>query len=194
MDSPTEAGDQVTTMVVLKDLVDRAQQCDRSVLPQLRENLDNKPRLWQEYGDLAHQAQLLWLSQLAGKDVFLEESVRRKLDELRAQLAGTEPSPLEKLLVERILACWLQVHYADCLYVQARGPESTPAVRQELMKRQDSSQKRYLASIKQLALLRKLVRPALSPYELATRAVQEGAPTRAPRTSRIPGPDLAIVN
>lgn len=104
----------------------------------------------------------MWLDLVAGPDLLVAESVRCKLDEMKAELGGPSPGPLEVLLVERVLACWLQAHYADASYAQARGPGSTAAVRTELMKRQESAQRRYLASLKQLAVVRKLqvgVRP-----------------------------------
>jgi hypothetical protein len=100
----------------LQELVRRAQQGDRSVLPELREALDANPKLWQSYGDLALQAQAIWLDLIAGKDLALQECVLRKLEAMRADLAGPAPTPLEKLLVERVAACWLQTMYADALY------------------------------------------------------------------------------
>ena len=177
----------------LAELVQRAQQGDVTALPLLREALEADPSLWQAYGDLAAQAQEAWLQLLAGTDYLLAESVRLKLAALRQELGAEGASPLEKLLVERIVACWLQTHYADALYAQAKGPQSTASVRQELMKRQESSQRRYLAAIKQLALVRKLLRPALSPLQLALGAVGEERATPKRQTT-VAAPRLAGVN
>ena len=93
----------------------------------------------------------------------MRETVLRKLHDLRAELLANSSSPLERLLVKRIVACWLQTHYADALYAQARCEEATPAVRKELLQRQESSHRRYLTSIKQLALVRRLLVPAQMP-------------------------------
>ena len=177
----------------LAELVQRAQQGDLTVLPLLREALEGDPALWQEYGDLAAQAQEAWLQLLAGTDYLLAESVRLKLGALRQELSAEGASPLEKLLIERVVACWLQTCYSDSVYAQAKGPASTPSVRQELMKRQDSSQRRYLAAIKQLALVRKLLRPALSPLQLALGAVGEERATPKRQTT-VASPRLAGVN
>lgn len=149
----------------LRELISRAQAGDRSVLPDLRQALAADSSLWTLYGDLAAQAQASWLNMLAGRDLYLYEAVRHKLEELRAELAGPNPSPLERLLVERIVACWLQLHYADALFAQA-SPQATSAVRQELMRRQESAQRRYLAGIKQLALVRKLLAPRPSALDI----------------------------
>ena len=177
----------------LAELVQRAQQGDLSVLPLLRDALEADPSVWQEYGDLAAQAQEAWLQLLAGTDYLLAESVRLKLGALRQELSAEGASPLEKLLIERVVACWLQTCYSDSVYAQAKGPASTPSVRQELMKRQDSSQRRYLAAIKQLALVRKLLRPALSPLQLALGAVGEERATPKRQTT-VAAPRLAGVN
>jgi hypothetical protein len=40
-------------------------------------------------------------------------SLQKRLAQLQAELEGPEATPLERLLVERVLLCWLQVHHAD---------------------------------------------------------------------------------
>jgi hypothetical protein len=162
----------------LKELVRRAQEGDTSILPELRQFLDLNPSVWQVGGDLAVQAQGAWLRLLAPKDLLFRESVERKMDALRAELAGPSSSPLEGLLIERVVACWMQTLYADTAYAQLHGKQTTPAVRQELMRRQESSQRRYLAAIGRLAAVRKLLKPAPSILELMTRRVDEGTPAR----------------
>ena len=154
----TETPDEIDVPVVagLADLVARARQGDREVLPALRAYLDDHPEVWRVVGDLAVQAREIWLDLVAGSDMLLAESIRKKMDDMRLELAGPSPTPLESLLVERILVTWLQVSHADAMAGQARGPGATAAVRQELAKRQESAQRRYLASVKQLAVVRRL--------------------------------------
>ena len=108
-------------------------------------------------GDLALMAQHTWLDLLSDTDLFLRETVERKLGEMRIELAGADPSPLEKLLVERVVACWLQINHTDTIF--AGNQSSSESVRKELLKRQESAQHRYVYAIKQLAQLRKLVAP-----------------------------------
>jgi hypothetical protein len=182
MPQTTPLAEPVTqAMEELQELARRTQQGDRSVLPELRRALDRHPEVWQAYGDLAAQAQAAWLDLLSGPDMLLQESVERKLAALRADLAGPEPSPLERLLVERVVACWLQTMYADALYAQAREPQATPSVLRELMRRQESAQRRYLAAIRQLAVVRKLLRPALSPLQMVMSPVTEAPAGRRAR-------------
>ena len=167
----TEAPKQDEVLERLQRLVQRAEQGDESVLPELRAALDANAWVWERYGDLSQQSQAAWLQLIAGKNLLLLESARRKAAQLRTELAGPEPSPLEWLLVERIVACWLQVHYSDAAYAQMKG--GGPAQHAVSLRRQDSAQRRYLQAVKALATLRKLLRPGLSPVDLALRPVPE---------------------
>ena len=156
----------------LRQLVQRAEQGDETVLPELRAALDVNPWVWQRYGDLAKQSQAAWLQLVAGRNLLLLESARRKAEQLRAELAGPAPSPLERLLIERIVSCWLQTNYADSAYAQL--PKGTnPAQHTAALQRQNSAQQRYLQAVKALATVRKLLRPGLSPVDLAMRPVPE---------------------
>jgi hypothetical protein len=155
----------------LQRLVERAEQGDETVLGELRAALDVNPWVWERYGDLAQQSQGAWLQLVAGRNLLLLESARRKAEQLRAELAGPAPSPLERLLIERIVATWLQVHYSDASYAQLKG--TNPAQHAAALQRQNSAQQRYLQAVKALATVRKLLRPGLSPVDLALRPVPE---------------------
>jgi hypothetical protein len=155
----------------LQRLVQRAEQGDESVLGELRAALDVNPWVWERYGDLAQQSQGAWLQLVAGNNLLLLESARRKAEQLRGELAGPAPSPLERLLIERIVATWLQVHYSDASYAQLKG--TNPAQHTAALQRQNSAQQRYLQAVKALATVRKLLRPGLSPVDLAMRPVPE---------------------
>jgi hypothetical protein len=74
---------------------------------------------------------------------------------MREELAGPEPSPLERLPAERIGTCWLQLAYADLVYSQNLD-EMTMAQSDWHQRRLDRLHRRYLSSIKTLAQIRKL--------------------------------------
>jgi hypothetical protein len=151
----------------IQDILDRAQQGDHTVLPELEHLLDNQPEIWRRCGDLAGQVQAAWIKVVAGENALLEQSLRRQLDEMRCDLEGGTASPLEKLLVGRVVACWLHTQQADAAAAQARS--SDLRLHAFLLKRQESAQKRLLQATQRLAQVRKLLRPALSPFELAMR-------------------------
>ena len=178
----------------LEELVGRAMRGDREVLPALRDALDRYPALAKQAGDLAARAEDAWLDLLAGQDLFTAEAVRRQLAALRAELAGPQPSPLERLVVDRIAACFLQLQYADVTYAQARDPGASVAALREMQRRQEGAERRYQAALRQLAVIRKLLRPALSPLQLALGPVGEDAAVPKARATRVTAPQLAEVN
>ena len=143
-------------------LVKRANAGDRRALPALRKAFDELPGLWEENGDLARHAEAAWLSAVARKDEVFKEGLARKLKAMRRELNGPAPSPLERLLVARIVANWLTLQYAEALYAQRMKDGNLPLdVSTHQQERIDRSQRRYLAAIRALAHLRRLQVPAL---------------------------------
>jgi hypothetical protein len=143
----------------IRMLLERARQGDSEVLPRLREELVGHPEIWQSYGDLAAHAQALWIGLSAGSDLALREALTLKAEAMRNELAGPIPSPMERLLVDRIVADWLQLQYADAAVAQAVNVSLREAA--FVQKRQDAVHRRYLQAIGALATLRKLL-PAAS--------------------------------
>lgn len=86
----------------LLELARRAQRGDETAMPKVKELLDFGPELVSAYGGLARQAEWELICATAGKDLLLREAVWRKLKEMRKELAGSSPSPLERLLAERV--------------------------------------------------------------------------------------------
>jgi hypothetical protein len=187
----TEAPKQDEVLERLQRLVERAERGDESVLGELRAALDVNPWVWERYGDLAKQSQAAWLQLVAGRNLLLHESARRKAEQLRAELAGPAPSPLERLLIERIVATWLQVHYSDASYAQLKG--TNPAQHTAALQRQNSAQQRYLQAVKALATVRKLLRPGPAPVEIATRLGSQERVT-AGRRDLSPAQGVAVEN
>lgn len=74
-------------------------------------------------------------------------------------MGGPNPAPLERLLAECVVACWLHLHHLETIYA---GKESMSLELGSYYQRSiTSAQKRYLAAIKTLALVRKLAVPVL---------------------------------
>lgn len=175
-------------------LIHRAQKGDRSALPALRRVLDADPELWRRYGDLAGHAKTAWLDLLAGPDLALREAAGRKVAELEEELAGPDPSPLERVLAQRAAACWVQVNHADAVYAQAIGSGVPEAGLRELLARQESAHRKLLSAVKQLAVVRKLVKPGLSAWQVAMGSVANDRPASPPSRVAVPAPRLAMAN
>jgi hypothetical protein len=140
-------------------LTDRAQKGDKTALPALRELLKEPAYVNALGGDLAKQAQLTLINKFSGQNLLYKESLTRKLELMRDELAGNSPTPLDRLLVERIVTCWLHLHHLEVIYA---GKESMSLELGSYYQRSISSaQKRYLAAIKTLALVRKMAIPVL---------------------------------
>ena len=148
------------------DLVARARQGDEEVLPRLRAFLDAHPAAWRQCGDLARHALDAWITLVAGPDLVARESFARKAAELTAELAGPDPTPVEKLLVERVVACWLQLHHADAAGAHAGDLSLRQAAFAQ--KRQDAAHRRYMTALAALATLRRLVPAGVAPAGLPT--------------------------
>lgn len=153
----------------VKQLVQRAEAGDTSVLPELRRLLTEVPELWQQYGDLALHAEKTWIRLAAGPNAMLQECLERKLAELQQELGRDEAPPLEQILIRRIAASWLQTEYLDAHAGQMQARGSGPALLKLASVQLSGAQQRLLQAIKGLALVRKLLRPAPAPVEIARR-------------------------
>jgi hypothetical protein len=177
----------------LQRLVRQAEDGDREALPALRAALDACPEAWRTYcGDLAALAEAAWLKLIAGDNLMLLETVRRQLAEVRAELAGPDPRPLEKILVDRAVACWLQVQYADIAYPQLQG--SSLAYCGAAERRQNAANGRFLAAVKALAVVRRLLRVTPAPVEVARGLDKTSRPGAAGRRRTAPAAGAAVLN
>ena len=70
---------------------------------------------------LAQHTRLTIIRAISAGDRLLEDSLVRKADELQAQLAGEQPTALERLAVERVVASWLQLQQAELLAARSVG-------------------------------------------------------------------------
>jgi hypothetical protein len=143
----------------LRRLIDRAHAGDESTRPALRKLLDDPAFVDRLGGDLARQAEWSLVDAVAGKDVAFKEALTRKLELLRAELLGPDPTSLERLLVERVVACWLQVYEVDIRTAQAKDLPLKWA--DFYQKRMDRAHRRFLSAIKTLAAVRRLALPVL---------------------------------
>ena len=94
---------------MIRAQLERARGGDATDLAALQETLDRYPEIWRSYGDLAKHARDVWIGLIGGEDLALKESLGRQAEAMKADLAGPAPSPLETLLIERIVTCWVQL-------------------------------------------------------------------------------------
>ena len=139
----------------LEACVVQAQDGNEKALSKVRQILKEAPRMARIFVDLAAEAERSLIKTVSGDDPLIKIALPPQLEAMRKELASPEASPLEKLLAERIVACWLQLQYADVIYAQNLGKMNM--VQSEYHQRRlDRLQRRYLSSIKSLAQIRKL--------------------------------------
>ena len=156
---PTQSEVQVINLAFsdYKDLVGRAQEGDEKALQTLTKFFDGtRPDLWKQWGDFAALCQRIWIERISGDQLLFREALKREQQDLREDLAGPNASSLEYLLVDRILACWLQVYHVDAQYAQSLG-EITFEEAEYLQRRTDRAHRRFLSAVKALAQVRRLL-------------------------------------
>ena len=138
--------------------MERAEAGDTTALSELRRVLEQVPSLISQLGgDLAEVAANSIIRGITGEHLASQEVVLRRLDMMRAELAGPNPSAIEKLLVDRIVACLLQTQHAD--YMAAEAGDDLVAIGDYHQRRQDRANRRLLSAVKTLATVRRLALP-----------------------------------
>ena len=159
------------------DLIDRARQGDATVLPELRKLFDRDPTIWQQAGDLGRRTEAAWVNLIAGTDVTLAESLGRQLAEMKLELGGSDSTPLERLLIERIAICWLAAMYSDLTY--AEGTEVSLGQAGFLLRRQTVNHERLNSALKTLAQVRKLLPGNPVPQNIEPRRSRSNTTARS---------------
>lgn len=145
----------------LNKLIDNAncekpKEKDRQALTRY---LSEHPDAWRQIGDLSHTVREQILRSI--RNVALTETTRDSLRDLKKRFQFDKSSPLEQLLIENILNCWLQYQLVEAGYTTKMGSSITAAQGQYWEKRLTAAQRRYLKAIETLAKVRKMNLPAI---------------------------------
>jgi len=138
--------------------VARAKQGDKDVVPELRAALEEMPELARRFGHPAEKVEQVTIEKYVGENLLAKEAISRTLQLMREELAGVNPTPLERLLAERVVATWLQLQFFEHLYFQSLM-NLTNSQDEYHQKRIDRVHKRHLSAIRTLAQVRKLLKP-----------------------------------
>ena len=155
--SPGDIEERRATLAKLRDLMGRAQDGDKEAAVAMRETLDGSPDLaWRLIHGPGKRAELALIDEIIKDgDLASKELLKDQLKSMRIEVAGENPSPLERLLSERVVATWLQVQLFEALYVYGMENE---VMRQGdyRQKRLDRSHRRHLSAVRTLAQIRKM--------------------------------------
>lgn len=163
---PKPATPTLPTREKFDRLVKKANEGHPKSQAKLRKILDQCPQIWQEAGDLGLHAEKTLIHLISKGEWLMTESLKRKLADLRAQLAGPSPSPLEELAVQRVIACWAQLYFIETECLQAEGDVRE---RTYWLKRQDQAHRRYVSAVKSLTTIRELLTVSAQPQAALPR-------------------------
>jgi hypothetical protein len=118
--------------------------------------LNETPDLAWRLRNLGKVAERLLINEMTREeDMGAKEMMEHQLESMRSEIAGEDPSALELLLTERIVATWLQVQLFESLYATNLG-KHTLAQGNYYQKHLDRAHGRHLSAVRTLAQIRKI--------------------------------------
>ena len=147
----------------LRDLSKKAEGGDKEARRELKQKLrESSPAVIARASDVGRKAQHLLIETASGGDPLISYALSGRLDMMREEIAGEKPTPLEVLLTERVVACWLLVELFDALMAAQLWKKTpsekrvTPAALKYYLCWQESANRRFLAAVRTFARVRKL--------------------------------------
>jgi hypothetical protein len=144
----------MTQTQALVELARRASAGDETCLVGLRKLLDDKPEIWRTIGDVSILAEKSWIALLSRGNKLMDESIPRRLKEMKAELGGPAASPLEKVLIDLIGGTWLATQHGEIDAANSSGGSLQQA--NFRLRRAESAQRRLLNAVKTLQVVRAL--------------------------------------
>jgi hypothetical protein len=155
--SKSEVEERRATVAKLRELTEKAEDGDEEAALDIRKILDSSPDLaWRFINGPAKVAESAMIAEIIREgDLASKEFLKHQLESMRIEVAGENPSPLERLLAERVVATWFQVQLFEGLY--ASGMKSGTLKQDDhRQKRLHRAHQRHLSAVRTLAQVRKL--------------------------------------
>ena len=154
-----DARDRLTELKVLSE---KAEGGDKEARKELRRLVrESSPEVIAEASGIARRTEWMLVKTISAGKPLMEEALQERMHQMRLEIAGENPTPLEVLLTERVVAGWLLVETLEGLIaaqyqrdVKAHRVAPTYVIQQSRIL--ESATRRYLAAIRELATVRKL--------------------------------------
>jgi hypothetical protein len=150
-------------LAALRSLSEKVEAGDKSARKELRKAVrESSPEVVAQASELAHRSQWALIKTAAAGESLVEEALLTRLDLLRVEIAGENPSALERLLTEKIVGAWLLGELLELLNSAqlTTGVPKDKRVEHSFLKFylgwQEQAHRRLLSSIKTLAQVRRL--------------------------------------
>jgi hypothetical protein len=147
----------------LRELSRRAEAGDEEARRELKQAVrESAPEVIARASDVGRRAQHLLIETASGGELLTQYALSGRLDMMREEIAGENPTPLEVLLTERVVACWMLVQLFDALMAGQLWKETPSGKRvgegtlRHYLRWQDLANRRFLAAVQVLARVRKL--------------------------------------
>jgi hypothetical protein len=146
----------------LRALSEKAQAGDKEARKELRRLVRaSSPQVIAEASSIASRAEWMLIKTISAGKPLMEEALQERMRQMRAEIAGENPTPLEVLLTERVVAGWLLVETLEGLIAGQYQRDVTahrvpPAHVIQQSRILEGATRRYLAAIRELARVRKL--------------------------------------
>src|SRR5215207_2625878 len=146
----------------LKVLSEKAGAGDKEARKELRRLVRaSSPEVIAEASGIARRVEWMLVKIISAGEPLMEEALEERMQQMRSQIAGEDPTPLEVLLTERVVAGWLLVEVLEGLIaaqyqrdIKAHRVAPTYVIQQSRIV--ESATRRYLAAIRELVRVRKL--------------------------------------
>jgi hypothetical protein len=147
----------------LKLLSDRAESGDHDARAELRRRVEAcSPQQIAQLAQIAVQADRMLVKTISGGDPLMQEALEVRVRDMRQEIAGDSPTPLEAMLADRVVAGWLLVEVLEAL-ISAQysrhvgdGKRASPTYLMQQSKILESATKRHMQAIQTIARVRKL--------------------------------------
>jgi hypothetical protein len=154
-----DARDRLTELKVLSE---KAEGGDKEARRELRRLVrESSPEVIAEASGIARRTEWMLVKTISAGKPLMEEALEERMHQMRLEIAGENPTPLEVLLTERVVAGWLLVETLEGLIaaqyqrdVKAHRVAPTYVIQQSRIV--ESATRRYLAAVRELARVRKL--------------------------------------
>lgn len=146
----------------IQNITERAQAGDQTALPRLRELLGEFPQTGEYFGNLATQAEAIWVRLTAGTDLYMQETMLAKVATLREELTEGSANPALRLLVDRVILTWLACNLHCGMEGNALAAGESPKLLAFRTKRRFQAERAHLTALAALVTMKKLI-PAVAP-------------------------------
>ena len=162
----------------VRDLIKRTnkEKPTRADRDELRRLLRENPRMWKWAGDVAARATNHVIATYSQGNAFIEESQQRAVELLREQYGYKDAPPLERMLIEQIIICWLRLNSLEVAHTSKTYESHTIEAGLYWDRRLTNVQRRFTRAVESLARVRKHLAAA---ELLASRTPRDAGPKQA---------------